>query len=370
MAELFKNLYNDRFFDRFLNVMCQVIPSFDRQNFLSGIYDERWDKLELKQRMRHITLVLNEHLQGTYSEKLASLLAIIEALKAEGNREESVEFMFFPDYLEVFGIEHYQLSMEAMERITQFTSCEFAIRPFIARYEKEAISQLLKWSRHDNVHVRRLATEGCRPRLPWAMALPSFKKDPSPILPILESLKSDASEYVRRSVANNLNDIAKDNPQLVVAIAKEWKGHSQEVDALVKHACRTLLKQGNQDVLSLFGFGSVNHIEIEGFMVLTPKIRIGESVGFSFQLNNKSKSASLIRLEYGLYYQKANGTLSKKVFKISEREYPADSVTEVIRKQSFKLITIRKFHPGLHQVSLILNGKEFEKLDFELINSR
>lgn len=368
MAELFKNLYNDRFLNRFLSLVCQVIPSFDRDGFLNGIYDEEWAEKELKQRMRHISIVLEQHLKGPYSDQLKSLLEIIKVIQAEGDREESVEFMFFPDFVEVFGIEHYDASMQAMEVITQFTSCEFAIRPFIIKYEKESIVQLKAWSEHESHHVRRLSSEGCRPRLPWAMALPSFKKDPTPILPILENLKHDPSEYVRRSVANNLNDIAKDNPGVVIDIAKKWKGQSKETDALIKHACRTLLKQGNQEMMELFGFGSVKHLLIEDYKVTTPKICIGDSIEFSFQLKNESKHSALVRLEYGIYYQKANGTLSRKVFKISEREYSAHSVTEVVRKQSFRLITTRVFHPGLHQVSIILNGKEFEKLDFELVN--
>ena len=368
MAELFKNLYNDRFFNKFLTTVCRVVPNFNRDGFITEIYDEGWEARELKQRMRHISVVLERYLEGNYAEKLHTVLQTIEAIKVEGNREESVEYMFFPDFVEVFGLDDYDTSIKAMEQITQFTSCEFAIRPFIIRYEKQAVVQLKKWCKHKSEHVRRLASEGCRPRLPWAMALPAFKKDPAPILPILEKLKNDPSEYVRRSVANNLNDIAKDNPELLVSIAQKWKGKSKETDALVKHACRTLLKQGIPEVMELFGFGSVENLKIEEFKVNTPQIAIGDAVEFSFQLKNTAHQPALVRLEYGIYYQKANGSLSRKVFKISEKEYSANSVTEVIRKQSFRLITTRVFHPGLHQVSIILNGQEFEKRDFELVD--
>lgn len=369
MAELFKNLYNDQFFDFFTGVILKIKPDFDKKAFIDAIYDEGWEEKELKQRMRHISITLNQFLTTDFKENLAIVLSMIQYLKKNGYSEGSIEYMFFPDYIEIFGLEDYTTSMQAFEKITSFTSCEFAVRPFILKYPEKAIARMEKWSKHQNEHVRRLASEGCRPRLPWAMALPPLKQDPSVILPILENLKEDPSEYVRRSVANNLNDIAKDNPEVVVHLAKSWKGISKETDWLVKHACRTLLKQGNHEMMELFGFGKVDKIKVESFNVLTPKVKIGGYAEFQFELINESSESTKIRLEYGLYYQKANGTLSKKVFKISEKDYASHSTTMITRKQSFKVITTRKFHVGLHQVSIIINGKEFDKLDFHLTNA-
>lgn len=226
---------------------------------------------------------------------------------------------------------------------------------------------MLAWSKHEHWEVRRLASEGCRPRLPWSMALSNLKNDPEPIIPILENLKDDSSEIVRKSVANNLNDIAKDNPQTVIDLARKWQGKSKNADWVIKHGCRTLLKQGNTDTLEIFGLKAVKNICIQDFQLLTPKVNIGKSLKFSFKLINNNKEKVKIRLEYGLYYQKANGTLSKKVCKISEKEYAGNSITQINRKQSFRLITTRMFHLGLHQISVIINGNEFEKHDFELI---
>jgi hypothetical protein len=169
-------------------------------------------------------------------------------------------------------------------------------------------------------------------------------------------------------VANNLNDISKDNPATVFDLVKEWKGVTIATDWLVKHACRTLLKQGNAEVMQLFDFSSVDHIKISNFQILTPVVKIGESLEFTFQLTNASASKSRIRLEYGLYYQKANGTLSKKVFKVSEKTYPENSSNTINRKHSFKVITTRKFHVGKHQLSIIINGNELEKFNFKLDN--
>ena len=226
---------------------------------------------------------------------------------------------------------------------------------------------MLVWSTHEHWGVRRLASEGCRPRLPWAMALPKLKKDPTPIIPILENLKNDPSKFVRLSVANNLNDIAKDNPQMVIALAKSWKGESKDVDWIIKHGCRTLLKQGNTEIMKLFGFDSIENITIENYQISTHKVKIGETVEFCFNLSNNNNRNTKIRLEYGIYYQKSNGTLAKRIYKISEKEYAENSVTHIVRKHSFRVITTRHFYPGLHQIAIIVNGNEFDRLNFELI---
>mgnify|MGYP000277105725 CR=1 FL=1 len=368
MAELFKNIYNKKFITDFCTILTKTTRNFNSTSFTKTIFNSNWEQLELKERMRHITHGINSHLDGSYKNKVDVILNSITEMQRIGRRETSIEFMFLPDFIEVYGIDDYETSIYAMEKITQFTSCEFAVRPFIIKYPTQMIDQMKTWSKHSHAMVRRLSTEGCRPRLPWAMALPFLKKDPTPILSILEHLKKDASESVRRSVANNLNDISKDNPNIVLQLARQWKGESTEIDWLVKHACRTLLKQGGTEIMQLFGFGAVDKIKVQHFKVNTPKVSIGDALAFSFQVTNTANTALKLRLEYGLYYQKANGTLAKKVFKISEKMYSENSATEINRKQSFKIITTRKFHLGPHQVSIIINGQEFPALNFELVN--
>lgn len=369
MAEPLKYIYNQAFFDRFTTVLQNEIPSFDRVSFLKTIYNDEWEMLELKQRMRHITLALKSQLTGDFEQNIQTIINTIPKLKANGFKDDRLAFIIYPDFVEVYGLEHYEVSMAAMEQITQFVTCEFAIRPFLMRYEAKVMKQMLIWSTHQHESVRRFASEGCRPRLPWAMAIPTLKQNPSSILPILENLKNDSSEYVRRSVANNLNDISKDHPDTVIALTKKWIGSSTQTDKLLKHACRTLLKKGHVEVMPIFGYGSVEQIEIIDFNISTPTVKIGDAVEFSFTLLNQNDSDTLIRLEYGLYFQKANGTLSRKVFKISEKIYAAHSKTTIFRKQSFKVITTRKLHVGLHQVSIIINGVEFKKHDFELVKN-
>lgn len=378
MAEPFKNMFNKQFLERFSKDLIVVIPHFDTCEFTNQVMDYQWENREFKERCRHIATVLKKFLPSEYKDAIAKILELLDYIEKKQPNFSKIDDTKFglmleygwilDNYVEQYGLDDYETSVKAIVRITQFTSCEFSVRPFIIRYPEAMMAQMLAWSKHKHWGVRRLASEGCRPRLPWAMALPYLKNNPSPIIPILENLKNDSARFVRLSVANNLNDIAKDNPKTVIDLAKRWYGESEEVDWIIKHGCRTLLKQGNSEVMELFGFcSSAEDIHIEDFQISTPEVRVGNSLEFSFKLLNNSKDRAKIRLEYGVYYQKANGTLTKKVHKISEKEYPENSVTNITRKHSFGVVTTRKLHLGLHQVSVIINGNEFERYDFKLI---
>ena len=373
--EPFKNIFNAQFFDGLTKALKCVINDFDERKFLAQIIDDEWENREIKQRARHISTTLKNFLPADYQDAIAIILELINHVKKtqywvsveETQFGLSLEYGILSDFVEQYGLDDYTTSVKAIEKITQFTSCEGAVRPFIIKYPVEMMNQMLLWSKHEHWAVRRLSSEGCRPRLPWHIALPKLKENPAPIIPVLENLKNDTSEIVRKSAANNLNDIAKDNPETVIDLAKKWYGKSKNTDSMIKHGCRTLLKQGNPEALKLFGLNALDNINIQDFQLLTPKVNIGKSLEFSFKLLNNNDEKTKIRLEYGLYYQKANGTLSKKVCKISEKEYAKNSITQITRKQSFRIVTTRVLHLGLHQVSIIINGNEFEKYDFELI---
>ena len=362
---LIKDIYNRAFFERFANSAAVALPAFDKEKFIQQIFDRDFAGKEWKERMKHITGVLHHFLPADFATAAHRIEQLIIQLRKDHFTDDSLPFMFLPDYIETYGINHLKPSVKAFTFITQFISCEFAVRPFLLRYEQPMMDQMYQWSLHKNSKVRRLASEGSRPRLPWAMALPALKKDPSAIIPILENLKNDPSELVRRSVANNLNDIAKDNPDTVIAIAEQWMGSGTLTDAIIKHGCRTLLKQGNARILKLYGLQS-ERIDLEDFRVKTPVVATGAHLEFSFRIRNNNPHQQMIRLEYGLYYKKAKGHLARKVFKISERLYQPGEVVTLQRKQSFRLITTRKFHYGGHQLSIIINGNEQERKDFEL----
>jgi len=286
MAEPFKNMYNKQFFDLFTKDLRLVIDDFDAHGFVSQIMDDEWEGRELKQRWIHITSILKKFLPTDYKEAITKILELLDHVKntrPDFSVIDDTKFglmleygVILNNYVEQYGLDDYETSVKAIEKITQFTSCEFVTHPFIIKYPDKMMKQMLVWSKHEHWGVRRLASEGCRPRLPWAMALPNLKKDPTPIIPILENLKNDPARFVRLSVANNLNDIAKDNPEIVIDLAKKWKGESKEVDWIIKHGCRTLLKQGNPEVMELFGFDSIrNNISVEDFQISSPKVKVG-----------------------------------------------------------------------------------------------
>ncbi|WED27577.1 DNA alkylation repair protein [Vibrio sp. DW001] len=366
MSNLFKDIYSASFYNTFSETLALTIPLFDKDEFIQLIFSDEFAGYELKQRMTHTAKVLHHFLSDDFVESSSTLKQLIENLRAAGMKEESIEYMFLPEYISMYGLDNYEHAISAFEVVTQFTSCEFAVRPFIIKYEEQMLAQMLQWTVHENNMVRRLASEGSRPRLPWAMALPSFKIDPAPILSILRNLKNDPCDIVRRSVANNLNDISKDNATTVIQLAREWHGQNKPIDALIKHACRTMLKQGVPEVLELFGFDS-RDIELSNFKILTPTVYIGDQLAFSFTIVNTGKKTQMLRLEYGLYYKKNNGELSKKVFKISEREVEPNRMYEIKRKQNFKIITTRKFYTGAHELSIIFNGQESNRLSFDLL---
>lgn len=360
MAEPLKNLYNEAFFELLIQDFQKHHPSFPAASFKASIFDQDWPDRELKDRMRHISLSLHHLLELSFSDAMALFKKVI------AERENfSLERMFFPDYVEVFGKDQLEVSLDALAHFTPYASAEFAIRPFIIQYPQQVLKKMLDWAEAKNFHLRRLASEGCRPRLPWAMALPTLKKDPSPILPILEKLKTDETDYVRRSVANNLNDIAKDNPAITLELAERWFGHSKNLDWVVKHACRSLLKQGNTRALVLFGFQEPSAIIVSALSLDRNSIPIGEEFTFKFELQNTSKEQSKLRLEYIIDFVKKSGKTSPKVFQITENTY-APGVHHFAKKQSFKDLTTRKHYAGLHCLRIVVNGAEKASISFEL----
>jgi 3-methyladenine DNA glycosylase AlkC len=360
---LLKDLYSSAFYKRIARCMEECIPSFNANAFMKRIYSPEFETMELKARMRHTAQCLHYFMPGTYGEAADLLIKLIESLKEHGFWQERLEMMFLPTYIELYGLDDPDTSIQAMEVVTQYVSCEFAIRPFLNNHFGQTIATMLVWTEHPNARVRRLATEGCRPRLPWGLAVSRLKKDPAPILPILEALKNDPDEAVRRSVANNLNDISKDHPDVVVEIAKAWKGKSKETDAVIKHGCRTLLKHGHEVVLNHYGLNASN-IQFDGFQILTPKVNIGAALQFNFRICNLDAGSKTIRLEYAIHYRKANDQLSRKVFKISERVYQQGQCEFISRNQSFRLITTRKFYEGDHALEIMINGSVMVKGNF------
>ena len=362
MAEAFKNFYNEETLRGFASDIQAVHPSFQVDEFLKSTMDETWDGLELKARIRQITMNLGKYLPKDYKKAIG---VIDKVVMNYGNWLNGFGF-FFPDFVEVFGQDekYWDLSVDALARYTEYASSEMAVRPFIINDEKRMMEQMYAWSKSENEHVRRLSSEGCRPQLPWAQALPKFKKDPTPILPILEQLKTDPALYVRKSVANNINDISKTHPDLVIKLAQDWHGKNEYTDWILKHGCRTLLKKGNRDVLALFGYDDITSVGFDNFALNTAAISIGDDLSFSFVIS--TKTATKVRLEYGIDYVKSGGKRNKKIFQISEILLKENERKTYTKNHSFANLSTRKHYPGTHSITLIVNGAERGTLDFEL----
>lgn len=356
MAELLKEIYHEAFLTDFGKLVQTVEPQFKTQAFVNTVLAAPWETLALKQRTRKIAQVLGQYLPHDYPTALAKLVQI--APQCQG-----FAYLFMPDFVVVYGDLQvdWSRSMRALACFTQQSSAEFAIRSFILADPKRAMQQLNQWAQSDNEHLRRLASEGCRPRLPWGQSLPIFKADPAPVLQLLDQLKADPSLYVRRSVANNLNDIAKDHPDQVIATAHKWQGQSAETDWIIRHGCRTLLRKSFNQVKDIFGYAidqpNQPVVQKASIQVSEPIIAIGEALVLNYRVQLRSEIGLFIRIEYAIDYVKASGKVSRKLFKLLDK--PVNGFSPVVGKRqiSFKDLTTRKHYPGQHKISLIVNGQ-------------
>ncbi|MEN9444689.1 MAG: hypothetical protein RIS47_1579 [Bacteroidota bacterium] len=357
MATLLKDkLLNPAQIHNFAQSIHQANHNFDPQKFTTTLLQTPWPTLELKQRMLKLTRTLAKFLPPDYPEALQILVASVGKYEGFCN-------LCLCEFVSEYGLAHYDASIAALEIFTQHGTAEFAIRPFILTYP-QTMQQLQSWTQHPSEHVRRLATEGCRPVLPWGIAIKQFQLDPSPILPIITALRHDTSQYVRRSVANNLNDISKTHPALVLQLAAQWIGHSPNTDRLVKHALRTLLKKGNLQAMALFNFAPAPTLSITEIQI-PQNVQIGDDLNFSFLITTEKGKTQKIRLEYRISFVRKNGSTHPKTFFISETEL-TDTSKLFSKKHSFRPISTRTYYPGTHQLEIVLNGQIHHKTTFEL----
>lgn len=357
-------LFNPETVAAFARAIHDVYPSLESQVFLNAVFDDAWNDRALKDRMRHVTVALHEHLPADYRSALQILLEALPNLPEGGFIS-----MVPSDYVEVYGLDDPEASIPALEQFTQPASAEFAVRPFIDKYPERMMAQMLAWADHDQAAVRRLASEGCRPRLPWGIRLHRLVEDPSPILPILEKLKHDDSESVRRSVANNLNDISKDNPDLVLDRLGRWnaaEGDDKEIRWITQHALRTLLKSGDKQALELLGYPAEPQLIVHDVRVEPATLPIGAKVTLSFEIESTGDSSQNLMIDYLVYHLRANGQQTPKVFKLKKVSLGPGQIVKVERAHSFRPVTTRKYYPGPHAIRPQINGQMFERVDFEL----
>lgn len=400
MPEPFKNKFNQDLIEKLATILqenCSRTKQsqsnrqgvfFDAKGFIECASHDL-ESLELKARSNQICQALHTFLPHDFiisAEIIASSLATPstdETIFHDFQQMNLAGWVLSPicDYIAHKGLAdgamHFERALDLLHACTQRFTAEFAVRPFLQTEPEKALNIMQTWVTDPNQHVRRLVSEGTRPFLPWGIRLHQFANDPSPVIALLEKLKNDPSEYVRRSVANNLNDIAKVHPNTVANIAKRWLGQSENCSdktqqkntfRMVKHACRTLIKNGHPQVLALFGYPPAQlgecHLTIEN-----DQVKQGRELSFTLQVvasKGVNEQQSLL-IDYVIHHQKANGTLSPKVFKWKTAILNVEQKIVVKKSHSFKEVTTRKYYSGEHKLEVLINGTVLASKRFELV---
>lgn len=361
-APLLKDFIDRESVEAIAAAVASEAGALDVDVIVNTIFDDRWEDRALKQRIRHIAVCIRSYLPEDYAEALA-------IMRRAGAKVQTgwMSVWAFNDFVEEYGVDDPDISLPALEQFTKMASAEFAVRPFIKRYPVRMAGQMLAWAHNPDPGVRRLASEGYRPRLPWGMGLPELKKDPAPILPVLTVLRADSSEDVRRSVANNLNDISKDHPDLAVEVLAQWSDDTDEMRALIKHALRTLVKQGHAGALDLLGFSAKPEVAVGELAIAPAVVAIGGAVHFEVEVESTATHRQPLLIDYAVTYQNASRTGSRKVFKGKVVELDPGEGVVLRRKISLSPMTTRRIFPGPHEVEIQVNGATRATAQFDVV---
>ncbi len=370
--EPFKNFFSPELVTCLSGHLESRVSSFDRRAFEAAILAELGN-LELKERAQLIADHVHLALPRDYAER-ARILAGMLHPDDEGQADQPSDgegicgwgVMPLTMVVGQHGVDDFDRSMSLLREMTKRSSSEFGVRYFLLADQDRALKIMGGWITDANRHVRRLVSEGSRPRLPWAMQLPRLMDDPTPTLPILRALRDDREEYVRRSVANHLNDIAKDHPDLIGRLAGAWmRGADRKREKLIRHACRTLIKQGHADALAAFGLGPPDLV-LEALVIETPRVTYGDALRFSASLRSSAKETQDLVVDYVVHFQKANGQLAGKVFKWTKVKLAPGEVRGLQRAHPIRPITTRRYYAGQQVLSLRINGRDFGEGQFRL----
>jgi 3-methyladenine DNA glycosylase AlkC len=369
MADTLKGFFSPELVKRLAKDIARVHAAFPERAFVKSA-TTGLDDLELLDRGRHIARALASHLPKEYPHAIDVLL---RSLGPEHASDELLgvgmaPFFYLPHTMFVaeHGLAHFDVSVRAQYELTKRFSAESSIRPYIAADPDRTLAVLRKWTKDKNPHVRRLVSEGTRLRLPWAQRVAWLDEHPERVLELLELLKDDPSTLVRRSVANNLNDLGKVHPHLLAKTCEAWlDGASAERRALVEHALRSAVKRGDADALRLLGFGKKAAVEIESVRFDPPRVAIGKRVAMNFVLRSKAAREQELLVDVAVHFVKERGA-SKKVFKLKRVTLPARGRVELATSFSLAVHTTRVPRPGKHAVDILINGTSYPAGAFEV----
>ena len=334
--------------------------SFDRERF-EALACEGLEVLEMKARTMHIARALGQTLPKDPHQVAVAIRRSLAAGGLDGWDSMPVNEYVASDMLDV-----PELGLGLLAELTSRYTAEFAIRPFIIHRYEATMPVLHRWLTSPDEHVRRLVSEGSRPRLPWGQRLTRFIEDPRPGLELIEQLVNDESLYVRRSVANHLNDIAKDHPALVVDTARRWQDISVQGDFIVRHGLRTLVKRGDPAALRILGFDADAQIELDGLRAVPASNGIGGETTIEFALSSARDVRAAI--DYVVHYQGANGVKAGKVFKLTTRDLVAGTPMTITKRHRFVHTSTRRIFPGPHIIDIQVNGRVLGSVFVDIVD--
>ncbi|WP_140918628.1 DNA alkylation repair protein [Limnobaculum xujianqingii] len=360
----FKHAFDAVLLQQIANSISRYFPSFRSEEFLK--IESELATLEMKPRVKLIRDALANELPQEYPKALEILVSVLNENKLSG-------FVVWPiaEYIQTYGLNDLEISLNALKLVTTCFTSEWAVRPFIKKYPGETMRFLLQCAKSDDVNIRRWASEGTRPRVPWGEQLQDFIKNPSATKDILEVLKFDPEIFVRKSIANHLNDISKDHPDYVIQLLKGWKQQAKgedekKVEWIIRQALRTLIKDGNPNALALIGVQYGAQVTIDNFSIKQKNIKLGDSLEFEVQIRSVSNTPQKIVIDYLIHFMKANKKTMPKVFKLRTFELPANGSITIEKKHTIKKITTRQYYEGIQQIEIQVNGKVMGKQDWHL----
>lgn len=360
LAPALKELIDEACLRRLAADLVREAPHADIEAFLDVALKDL-PTLSIMQRVHRIAESLHVALPGPYEDQL-------DVVRRLGPRVRGAFVgMGLSDFVATYGRHDAAMSLAALKHLTAFGTSEFAIRHFLRQDLEGTLQAMADWSRDDNEHVRRLASEGCRPRLPWSFRLEALIVDPSPVAPILRQLNADASPYVRRSVANHLNDITKDHPDWVFEHIGTWPADQPATAWIIRHGLRSLVKTGDPRALKALGAADTADVVVDKLSALPASVAIGGNVDIAFSLRSTSAHAQRLVVDYAVHYVKKNGLSSRKVFKLTALTLEAGATASLQTRRAVRNFTTRVHYPGRHQVDILVNGRTLGSTDFLLL---
>jgi 3-methyladenine DNA glycosylase AlkC len=364
-----KHLYGLPLAESLAQNIATIHPPFPASDFLRD-YAAQYEALELKGRVRALANLLGRYLPADYPQALQILLGVMGPAKTTEADifADSHHIWVLTDYVETYGLGDFERSMTALYELTKRATAEFAIRPFIIRYPEQSLALLETWAHDPNLHVRRLVSEGTRPRLPWAPQLKAFIADPTPTLRLLEILKDDPEHYVRQSVANHLKDISKDHPDRLMSLMETWQiGATSTRWWIICNALRPLFNIGNDRALAILGHKS-GGFQVRSFYFNSEAISLGETLVFRLRLHNFTPQTRNAKITYCIHFIEADGEVSPQIFELKTLNLGPGETKILQKSHPLRVTSSHKYYPGKHQLDIKVNGETLLITWFELLS--